>query len=1258
MDAAEAELQQELREMFAVDTQQQLETFFSTVERLNPRSWQQDIQEIYRAIHTIKGGAVTVAADAMLHAAIVLEDLLSDLRYLEQAPAIADGGLQQILIEAGELLISSLEITAQGAAAIDRVQPTVRRLTELRERVNELYLAEWDETKQLHQEFAEQGFELVILELEMELANLPEVGAVPSSIIDVARVTIDRLAQIGNDIELAPGWHTILENCSQIIAKPNARLWQTIWFEYFQILKVCVKQSGELTAIDTDTLARLQASTIIEPALEFDATLVQPEIELDATLVQSIDKLVLEFDETLVQSEIEFDATLVQSSEIEFDETLVQSEIEFDATLVQSSEIEFDATLVQSEIEFDATLVQSALEFNLSEEKEHPEVEKLPGLLDDFFAESSIEVETSDDAATIDRFEALTIDQLDTLDDAATIDQFELLTIAQVETSDDAATIERFEALTIDQLDTLDDAATIDQFELLTIAQVETSDDAATIERAELSQIDNEIDDASNDLPDLLDNFFIESDFQLLPLDRTPALAEDVSIDLHDLLDDFFPEEEDSISPDLEDLPNDNIQNIESDSTQLDRVTAEIRDVLDNLFGEEDLEAIPDPVSIGETSAAVENSQNSAIATTAESIAIPAIPLEKGSATEATKRSIQIPVPLDRLDKSAQQVVDTLLNARAVANVSTQLQLQLNQLTTLTKESAEYVTRLRQLQDDYALLRNLSDERDSGSNVTLERYRQGYTTINHLLENILRMSELGQEIETATFNNSSRLDALDRSILRLKNGIETSRLIPFRNLTLRAKAILRDLTNRYGKPAELVAHNDRVELDAGIVQQLEPVLLHLLRNAYDHGLESPQQRAAVGKPAQGTIKVAIDRLGNLYRLTVTDDGGGIDRERIAEIARMKGFSLQQTATNAELLAVLCQPGFSSSSTIGEVSGRGVGMDVVLTQIASIGGKLTLNTHLGRGTEFTISVPAPQLLVPCILIRVGERTVALPTDEVLETALMSSMVPEFRQDSDLRLCNWTLTASHGRVAGYDLNNYWQSSVSNADAVRQTFPDTAICMRTRQADGTPEIWSIADDLIGRSELLIDPLPSPLIPPVGLLGVSLQPDGRMISIFDPIALTTAIATAPTQTDLAQTADRSPQAPTTDRSQSTAPTLLVVDDAAMMRRRFEASLAAHGFIVHTCNDGLEALNWLQTHPQPDLMITDVEMPNMDGFTLIDRCRQSQIDLPILVVSSRLSEEWGKEARRLGATDYLNKGFSTTELLQKVNSLLELITN
>ena len=256
-----------------------------------------------------------------------------------------------------------------------------------------------------------------------------------------------------------------------------------------------------------------------------------------------------------------------------------------------------------------------------------------------------------------------------------------------------------------------------------------------------LTQDISDIDRASNALVDSLDNFFLDD-----------AEASAVSNDFINLLDDFFNDI--SIESDEPDV----------DARSIGLLALELAPILDS-------EVLPPIVADN---------------TTVNPVAI---------------KRIQIPVPLERLDKSAQQVVETLLTARAVTSISTQLQSQLHQLTTLTRENSQFVTRLRQLQDDYALIRNLSDEQQSGNNVTIERYRQGYTTIVRLLENILRLSELGQEIESSTYQSAIRLEALARSILQLKDGIETSRLVPFRNLTLRARAILRDLTNRYGNLA-------------------------------------------------------------------------------------------------------------------------------------------------------------------------------------------------------------------------------------------------------------------------------------------------------------------------------------------------------------------------------------------------------------------------------------------------------------------------
>jgi chemotaxis protein histidine kinase CheA len=1144
IDSAEAELQQELREMFEVDTQQYLEEYFSLVQHLNPQSWTGDIQHIYRAIHTIKGGAVTVEADAMLHAGMALEDLLSDLRYLDLAPDLSDGQLSQMLLEAGELLSSSIEIKETGDAAIAQVQPTVQRIHALHELIRQSYLPDWNELKQVHQEFAEQGFDLVVLELEMALAKLSPQHKIPESILQIAQQTLDQLTAIGCDLEFAKSWGPVMAQCQSLVNRANSDQWQRCWPQYFPILKECAKQGGELSPALQAQLQSIQDVESVESSDFSDIAL-----DLEETDAVAPDPLALEpfsTSEWLTEFESEFAPEFESGFDLEALAAFEPSDLgplpmEANAAIADESAAELPDWMDEFSLE-SLTLESLALE-SLTPEVFVPEAIESHPLTLDHAIHDAVSERTSFDEIELEEI-ALDLDVSDFLE--GSLDSAENLDIALEGLQDWDISADAWPVAALDDLAIADfsDLSMLDELgdtELFALAEESRSESAA---------------DLIASTPDLVGIFPQE----------TPQVQSPVAMEA--------------------------------------------------------------------------------------SAASPDTPAE-------AKRSVQISVPLERLDRSAQDVVETLLTARGVMNISQKIQTQLAQITSLTQESAQFITRLRQLQDDYALMRNLSEEQDSSQNVPLERYRQGYTTINRLLENILRMSELGQEMESVTQQSDRRLDKLDRSILRLKDGIETSRLVPFRNLSLRAKAIVRDLGNRYGKPVELSVQGEQVELDAGILHELEPALLHLLRNAYDHGLEPVETRIALGKPAQGSIQLSLQRRGNLYRLVLKDDGGGIDAQAIAKLAQAKHCALHKTRTAAELLAVLCQPGFSSRSAVTEVSGRGVGMDVVVSQIAALNGKLSLETDLGKGTTFTIEVPAPQLLVPCVLVEVGDsqgvRTIALPTDEILETILLnpSEISPLVSENPFL---TWTLKTSRGKAAGFDLAHYWQQSEqSPSQSNTRPLSDTAIAIRTRSTDtlgfGT-DIWFIADDLIGQEELLINPLPSPLVAPAGLLGVSLQPDGRLISILDPIALTTAIKAIPT-TKATQSPEVSKVSAPESAPQSAALKILLVDDAALMRRRLESSLNSYGFTTFTCTDGLEAWNWLQSNERPDLMITDIEMPNMDGFTLIDRCRQAGLDLPILVVSSRLAEEWSREAKRLGATDFLNKGFSTPELMSKVNQLL-----
>jgi chemotaxis protein histidine kinase CheA len=1091
IDLVELQLQQELRAMFEVDSQKYLEDYLNLVQRLAPQTWTKDIQEIYRLIHTIKGSSVTVAADAILKVSTVLEDMLSDLRHLNPAPPLEDGRLGQMLLEAGELLAGSLQVRSSGKEAIAIVQPSVKRIQAMREEAKQRYLPEWNEQSLLHQEFAEQGFGLVILELEMALEQMPQQGKVSNQTIEVAQQTIAQLKEIGKDLQFTNGWTQLLGQCEDLFNHPNVQIWRSQWMSYLNALKESAKGSGKFV--------EPEAATIIETPAE--------EAFSDSELLElsEIDTSLLDFEEF---GEVAAPGISTQESEnLDFNNELILNDDEF---------IELNET---------ADLL-AQLDLETANE---------PALNDDEF------IELNETADLLARLDLETANELILNDD-----EF-------IELNETADLLARLDLETANEL-TLND----DEFIEL------------------------------NETADLLAR---------LDLDASAEIVEPLSLEI-----------EEQVS--------------NSDSRAI---------------AEDWLDLVSPPIEA-----------ESAISVTpiAPQSSLPTI------RPELQNEDIQIPVPLNRLDSTAQNLVDTLLTARASQGFYQNLQAQLTQLFALAKESTQYITRLRQLQDDYALLDNLKSNSTITEGPTLESYRQGYTTINRLLETSLRLSELGAEAEKTSLLTADSLQSLDRNILRLRQTVEQSRLVPFKNLAFRARAILRDLTTRFGKPARLIVEGEQIELDAGTNSKLEAALLHLIRNAYDHGLESAQERIAQGKPEQGTISVSLKRRGNLYLLDVGDDGRGVDAAAIARSAQAKGLPLTNTKTSADLLAVLCQPSFSSKASVSEISGRGVGMDVVSDRAANLGGRLSLNTIPGQGTSFRLQFPVPHLLVSCVLLQAGDRTFAIPNQDIITTTILANLQATKNSDANAA-CSWTIQDGEKTLLGLDLLEYWQTQPTG-----RSLSDTAVCLYIRPTNTSQGIWILADDLLGQTELLISPLPSPLVAPVGLLGASLQPNGSLVPIVDAATLAEVLLSGdrvseslPVQTATEiQASDSKPIAP--EIAQLTR-TILVVDDAALMRRRIEASLTAYGYSVNTCADGQEAWNWLQNNPTPAMVITDIEMPNMDGFTLIDRARQAGITIPMVVVSSRLAQEWSKEAQRLGATDYLTKGFSTPELINKVKSLL-----
>jgi two-component system, chemotaxis family, sensor histidine kinase and response regulator PixL len=468
----------------------------------------------------------------------------------------------------------------------------------------------------------------------------------------------------------------------------------------------------------------------------------------------------------------------------------------------------------------------------------------------------------------------------------------------------------------------------------------------------------------------------------------------------------------------------------------------------------------------------------------------------------------------------------------------------------------------------------------------------------------------------------------------------------------RVKAIVRDLMTRYGKLINLNVQGEQIELDVGTTRRLEPILLHLVRNAYDHGLETPTERTIQGKSEQGNLNLILQRYGNTYTLQLQDDGRGIDSKKIQAKAEKLNLPLTRTDTPNELLAVICQAGFSSRTEVSEVSGRGVGMDVVAEQISLLNGSLSLETVLGKGTTFKLNFPVPHLLIPCLLIGSGDRVFAIPTEQIITTSVWENLKATPSHNSNC-LGIWEIEEAKQKTVGLDLLSYWDLKFGqrtlNCNAIA-VLVQAQLGSQLESESERSAFWLLADKMLGKLELKIQPFPTPLVPPQGVMGVSLQTDISLIPVIEVNSLYRNITTKLSSAGTTQSTVKDNRWQVTQQKSQT---ILIVDDAALMRRRIEASLSANGFTTHTCADGLEAWNWLKINPQPILMITDIEMPNLDGFTLIDRCRDNKMTFPILVISSRLAEEWGKEARRLGATDFLTKGFATGELINMVNSLV-----
>jgi two-component system, chemotaxis family, sensor kinase CheA len=483
------------------------------------------------------------------------------------------------------------------------------------------------------------------------------------------------------------------------------------------------------------------------------------------------------------------------------------------------------------------------------------------------------------------------------------------------------------------------------------------------------------------------------------------------------------------------------------------------------------------------------------------------------------------------------------------------------------------------------------------------------------------------------------LHELSRVLGDLQQRTLRARMVPFATIAEPLRRTSRDLARSLGKPVELELRGQETELDRGVLEQVANPLLHLVRNAIDHGIEPPDERLRLGKPPAGSVEVHALQLGSEVVITVTDDGRGIDLERVRERARAAGDDLRGVGDDDAIYAIF-RSGLSTAPVVSEVSGRGVGLDVVRSSLAAVRGRVEVSSEPGAGTEFRLNVPITLAVLPCLVVEAAGQRYGIPMHSVVSGEAAGS--EDYVEGQPvIRLRDQVLPVSSlAATLGADVEAAGRRS-SPGDGGPAVVVASLTRRRALQVDA----------LLGQRDVVIKDL-GRLLPRLDLLaGASVEPDGSILLVLDASGLVDRARWIRSGVRAARPAP-SPAGPAPPAGP---PSLLVVDDAAVVRELERSILELAGYQVRTAADGREALALLAAAPA-DLVVTDVDMPHCDGFELTRaiRAEPGLAGLPVVMMTSKADGADRRRGLEAGADAYVVKGDLDQEaLLEVVGRLL-----
>ncbi|HET8551959.1 MAG TPA: Hpt domain-containing protein [Gammaproteobacteria bacterium] len=528
-------------------------------------------------------------------------------------------------------------------------------------------------------------------------------------------------------------------------------------------------------------------------------------------------------------------------------------------------------------------------------------------------------------------------------------------------------------------------------------------------------------------------------------------------------------------------------------------------------------------------------------------------------------------------------------------------------------------------------------ERGEFDPLELDRYSQLQQLSRSLMESVGDLVSIQGLLSNQAREAETLLLQQSRVTTELQDGLMRARMVPFSNHAQRLRRVVRQAAQESHKHAELKLSGAEGEMDRQVLERVLAPLEHMLRNAVVHGIETPPERERLGKPVTGQITIGLHRESSEVVIDIIDDGSGLDLDAIREQAVARGLiTADAQLSENDIMQFIFETGFSTAREVTLSAGRGVGMDVVASEVRQLGGTLAIDSVAGAGTKFTLRLPFTLAITQALMVTAGEETFAIPLPTIDGIT---------------------------RIPGRDLNRFFAGELQEftyggrtwplqhlsallgfspppAEGGRVTYP----VLLVRSGDQVGAI--VAESMQGSREVVVKSIGPQLASIRGLSGATILGDGSILLILDPAALMRRLQGS----EAVATVVEQPVAEVDARK-----LVMVVDDSITVRRVTQRLLERHGMRVTTAKDGVDALTQLQD-TTPDIMLLDIEMPRMDGYELAANIRNDARlrELPIIMITSRTGDKHRSRAMEIGVNDYLGKPYQEDELLKHIQQLID----